>query len=395
MRTSNPTGIDKDLRDKERRSLANFEEFENTLLILENKNEEEFDDLLNSFSVNIRNPLSEKVRQSLDNIKKRHSLIDVEKQQQDELNREKINTTPKSSKYESALSSEKNRLNETCNRSALISSTSSSSSGTGERLLRRSRLFDDMLSATTTIDTDVIETNSNATFSENTDNNRHESENNTTEILNQKNLPHLDKEYGRNEAIYNDERTENEGKPSKNRDRFKTIRIFKKPPENAVQVTDETFVQNNVSNITPSKRSLDAFAVKNTNSPQQLQANHGNKTNEQMMANQKAINTMTFRRPALARPNQLLSGVPKRQLYAKSNSHDLLSSDEHISLHTTFTHPKPVSQLKSPMGIKSKSIHNLMSTRSTQKSVSSADHKQTHTATASRPSVRFRFILFT
>lgn len=48
MRTSNPTGIDKDLRDKERRSLANFEEFENTLLILENKNEEEFDDLLNS-----------------------------------------------------------------------------------------------------------------------------------------------------------------------------------------------------------------------------------------------------------------------------------------------------------------------------------------------------------
>lgn len=343
------------LLDKERRSLANFEEFENTLMILENKNEEEFDDLLNSFSANIRNPLSDKVRQSLDNIKKRHSSFGVEKQQEDELSREK---TPKSGKY----SSDRNRTIESHNSPAMVSSTSSAGSGTGERLLRRSRVFDDN---TLNLSASHVADNLNAT----TVLNHESSDENTTDVLNRKNLPHLDNETMEktddNEVMYNTEETtvSKGGRATKNRDRFKTIRIFKRPPDDAVQIpdADETCVQ--VSEPIESRprtvKATEVFASKNRNSP--FKANHENVTPEQ-----KAINTMTFKKSALTRPRQLLGGLPKREIYAKSSSHEMLSSDDNVKLESTFTQPKAVAQLKSPMGFKSKSVHNLLGARSTQ-----------------------------
>ncbi|XP_055296004.1 uncharacterized protein LOC129565299 [Sitodiplosis mosellana] len=354
-RASNPTGINTEMVENERQSLANFEEFENTLLILENnKTEEEFDDLLNSFSAKIRNPMSQKVRQSLDNIKKRHSSMGMEKQQQDELNRETAMNTSKNGKYSEFGSNEKNRLNDSLSRSVMNSSTSS---GSGERLLRRSRLFDDALSTYT----DRIVDNSGMDHSGSSigyTDNKQANELNSTQTLNMKNQLYLEQESApKTEPIYNTEESHGESK-SNNRDRFKTIRIFKKPPQNAIQIPgpEETYIQAMQSPL-PVARTGDVFATKNTNSPKQ----HGF-DDEQNQATAKGINTMTFKRSGLARPRQL-GGLAKRDLYAKSNSQEFLSSDEPNGISQS----KPVQQIKSPMGIKSKSIHNLSTAKHTSK----------------------------
>lgn len=358
-RASNITGIDTELRERERQSLAKFEEFENTLLILENnKNEEEFDELLNCFSANIRSPMSQKVRQSLDNIKKRHSSFGMEKQQQDELNREKVMNTSKNGKYSEFGSSEKNRMNDSIGRSAMISSTTSIGSGSGERLLRRSRLFDDVVVPTTDRITDNGAHEHSGTTVGYTDN-KEANEHNSTQTYNRKNQSHLDTDsFSKTDTtttIFNTDETAAENKAN-NRDRFKTIRIFKRPPENAIQIPDpdETLVQEMQSPISAT-RTGEMFATKNTNSPKHQAMNE-----DQNSA--KNFNTMTFKRSGLVRP-RLLSGLAKRDLYTKSNSQEILSSDDHI----TNVQPKQVSQIKSPMGIKSKSIHNLSSARSISK----------------------------
>lgn len=356
--TSNPTGVNHELREKQRQSLANFEEFENTLLILENnKTEEEFDDLLNSFSTKHRNPLSDKVRQSLDNIKKRHSFMGMEKQQQDELNREKTMNISQN---------EKNRINESFNRSAMMSSTSSTGSSGGERLLRRSRLFDDVINTSGSSTDELHKSSSGSSIGVN-DNRQMD----TTEVLNRKNQSRIIEENTQLKTDctmnYNTNEIKNENKPNSNRDRFKTIRIFKKPPENAVQIpdADELNAESSPSLSQPLSRTVELFATKNTNSPKLATTNMNNNEEflEQNTGSQKAINTMTFKRTSLARPRQL-SGLNKRELYAKSNSHELLLSDDHASQPSKFQSAKAVSQLKSPMGVKSKSIHNLTTVRS-------------------------------
>lgn len=356
--TSNPTGVNHELREKQRQSLANFEEFENTLLILENnKTEEEFDDLLNSFSTKHRNPLSDKVRQSLDNIKKRHSFMTIEKQQQDELNREKTMNVSQN---------EKNRINDTFNRTAMMSSSSSTGSSGGERLLRRSRLFDDVINTSGSSIDELHKSSSGSSIGVN-DNRQMD----TTEVLNRKNQSRIEDENTQLKTdrtmIYNTNEIKNENKPNSSRDRFKTIRIFKKPPENAVQIsdTDEPNAESSPSLSQPLKRTVDLFATKNTNSPKLAAKNMNNNDEclEQYTGSQKAINTTTFKRSVLSRPRQL-SGLNKRELYAKSSSHELLSSDEQASQSSKSQLTKAVLQLKSPMGIKSKSIHNLTSVKS-------------------------------
>lgn len=410
-RASNPTGIDTERREKERRSLAKFEEFENTLMILENnKSEEEFDDLLNSFSANVRNPMSEKVRQSLDNLKKRHSIIgssgsgcggggDIEKQQQDELNHEKSIT--KNGKY-SELGGAVERMR-SAERNGMVSSimSSSSGSGNGERLLRRSRLFDDM-------NVISLAPENNGDDIQYTDN-KHASEFNTTQTLNKKNQMHLESDIAtassaetaktdNNNSNYNTEEIPATagGKPN-NRDRFKTIRIFKKPPENAIQIPDpDENIQHTPDAIqqapqypAPVRCSNDAFAPKNTNSPkhqaqqQQQLLNELKSTGEgeqnQYGAKKAAaatINTMTYKRSGLMRPRQL-SGLVKRDPYMKSSSHELLLSDhEAATAATRQMQSKPVPQLKSPMGIKSKSIHNLSTARTTSVAKPSASRSE-------------------
>lgn len=342
-RSSNPLAL-MNLREEERQSLKNFEDFENTLLLLENnKNEDEFDDLLNSIGNNVGK--SQKVRQSLDIIKKRHSLINMEKQYHDELNREKNVNSIRSEQP----ANERSRMNDSFNKSAMVSSTSSSASSSGERLLRRSRLYDDVIS------TSGNQLNTSGSSISSNDNRQTVAESDAaTESLNRKNQSYLTRNSEKTDQEMNHYNIEADPTPSNggetkanSRDRFKTIRIFKKPPENAVQVLpdadadadNETFTR--YSGI----QSTDHFSQKNTNSPQSsIEA--------------KAINTMTFKKSALARP-KYLGGIQKRDTYTKSSSHEILSNDSYDhEVHNVHASKAP--PLKSPMGVKSKSVHSLL-----------------------------------
>lgn len=357
-RTSNPMGT-MNLRDEERQSLANFEEFENTLLMLENnKNEEEFDDLLNSFSNSVRNPTSQKLRQSLDSIKKRHSLINQEKQQQDELRKEKA--------FDGTFNG--NRMIESFNRGGMVSSTSSSGSGSGERLLRRSRLYDDMNALSISSDRINGENNANdqltsgSTSAVGNDSKSSLPNDQKTELLNRKNQSYLQKDSNKTDNLnqYNNKEIpatdacEATDTKTSNRDRFKTIRIFKKPPENAVQVSD---ADQPIGSCVPiSLEKIEHFTERNSNSPKMSM-----NADDNLMAEMKAINTMTFKKSALARP-KYLSGISKRDSYAKSSSHEMLLDDDlnQKTFSSGMDARKGASALKSPMGVKSKSIHNLL-----------------------------------
>lgn len=341
-RSANPLAV-MNLREEERQSLKNFEDFENTLLMLENnKNEDEFDDLLNRLGGNVGK--SQKVRQSLDIIKKRHSLINMEKQYHDELNREKNSNSIRCE--QTTVVSERAKLNDSFSKSAMISSTSSSASSSGERLLRRSRLYDDV------IPTSGNQLNTSGSSISSNDNKHTTMENDSaTESLNRKNLSYLMRDIEKTDQQMNQYNVDDASArahtiaetKANNRDRFKTIRIFKKPPENAVQVPDVGAAHDETYT---GMQSFDHFTQKNTNSPQSS-------------AEAKAINTMTFKKSALARP-KYLGGIQKRDAYTKSSSHEILSNDDsydHVSNGAQATKPPP---LKSPMGVKSKSVHSLV-----------------------------------
>lgn len=339
-RASNPLVL-MNLREEERQSLKNFEDFENTLLMLENnKNEDEFDDLLNSIGGNASK--SQKVRQSLDIIKKRHSLINMEKQYHDELNREKNLNSTRSEQ----IVSERIKLNDSFSKSAMVSSTSSSASSSGERLLRRSRLYDDVIS------TSGNQLNTSGSSISSNDNKQSAMENDlATESLNRKNQSFLARESEKTDHQTNQFNTEetpstnaNGETKANNRDRFKTIRIFKKPPENAVQVSDAN-AGNETVTMYSGIQSIDHFTQKNTNSPQSA-------------AEAKAINTMTFKKSTLARP-KYLGGIQKRDTYTKSSSHEILSNDSY-NHEVNEAQVSKTAPLKSPMGVKSKSVHSLV-----------------------------------
>lgn len=360
-RSSNPLAI-MNLRDEERQSLKNFEDFENTLLLLEsNKNEDEFDDLLNSFSSNVRSPSTYKVRQSLDNIKKRHSLINLEKQHQDELNREKSSNTSLnlSNKGDATLTHDRNKLNDSFNKTALVSSASSC----GERLLRRSRLYDDMISTSGSSGNENNYMNTSGSSVSSNDNNKQMHESNAIDAPNKRNQSYLLKDIEKTDNLNEFNADEYQANPlndagnetkTNNRDRFKTIRIFKKPPENAVQVPDSD------TTYAPAEI-LEHFSQKNVNSPKAMATNNYH-LNENQKNDGKAINTMTFKKSALARP-KYLSGISKRDTYAKSSSHEILSHGTYQpEEYANDTKSQNVPPLKSPMGIKSKSTHNLVTT---------------------------------
>lgn len=128
----------------ERQSLTNFEEFEKSLSLCQS--DHDFDnmlDVLASRSQDNRCAVDAQMRQSLDHIKKRHSLLNLEKQLEDQQHRR---ITAASAAECSAHSS-----NTLSNRSMASSSTTTSTSvlntsasSAGERLLRRSRVTDDV-----------------------------------------------------------------------------------------------------------------------------------------------------------------------------------------------------------------------------------------------------------
>ncbi|XP_052565552.1 uncharacterized protein LOC120418520 isoform X3 [Culex pipiens pallens] len=367
--------------NEKRISLQHFEEFEKSIMESEH-NGLDFDEMLNSLTSDVRRATdsSVKLRQSLDNIKKRHSRINTEKQQQEE-HRKRGTTELNDSTTPTTASPLDNKLADSMIRSM-------SSSGGSERLLnRRSRYNDDVhltlspqqqLQKSVTEQQQEVETN----------------ESNRTATESNANPAPTAPEVG--------------GSDKKNRDRFKTIRISKRREEGMVVVEpgdDDGFAAAESAAL-PVEEELpgspqvvpiaSAFGRVDYNSPKESRlAAEQNKTEE----------AAVFKRP------QLVGGIPKAEskirslskprsyygatpsaggfglrpkdlslpLSAKSSSTDNLENDRpnyqqppppgRLSLGGKLggsggvglnsRGPAVQSNLKSPMGTKSKSHHNL------------------------------------
>ncbi|XP_052892128.1 uncharacterized protein LOC128300187 [Anopheles moucheti] len=137
--TTHGTDISNFLDAEKRISLQHFEEFEKSILESEHSGID-FDEMLNSLTADVRrsDEASDKLRQSLDNIKKRHSRINLEKQQQDEMKRKLHQQQQPATLVEAQCD---NKLAD----SMLSKSGSMCSSSGSERLLnRRSRYNEDV-----------------------------------------------------------------------------------------------------------------------------------------------------------------------------------------------------------------------------------------------------------
>ncbi|KAL9700086.1 hypothetical protein quinque_003527 [Culex quinquefasciatus] len=370
--------------NEKRISLQHFEEFEKSIMESEH-NGLDFDEMLNSLTSDVRRATdsSVKLRQSLDNIKKRHSRINTEKQQQEE-HRKRGTTELNDSTTPTTASPLDNKLADSMIRSM-------SSSGGSERLLnRRSRYNDDVhltLSPQQQLQKSVTEQQQQQQEVETNESNRTATESNANPAPT---VPEVG------------------GSDKKNRDRFKTIRISKRREEGMVVVDpddDDGFAAAESAAL-PVEEELpgspqvvpiaSAFGRVDYNSPKESRlAAEQNKTEE----------AAVFKRP------QLVGGIPKAEskirslskprsyygatpsaggfglrpkdlslpLSAKSSSTDNLENDRpnyqqppppgRLSLGGKLggsggvglnsRGPAVQSNLKSPMGTKSKSHHNL------------------------------------
>ncbi|XP_050096089.1 serine-rich adhesin for platelets-like isoform X2 [Anopheles aquasalis] len=196
--------------DAEKRiSLQHFEEFEKSILESEHSGVD-FDEMLNSLTADVRRTdESDKLRQSLDNIKKRHSRINLEKQQQDEMKR-KLHQLEAGdgSANATATTPLDNKLVDSMTKSSGMSSSSGS-----ERLLnRRSRYNEDLnLSQHMQQQPEQKQFNSTITLSNGENGNGDGGETGCA-----------------TESDRVSTGAEAETYDRKNRDRFKTIRIIKK-----------------------------------------------------------------------------------------------------------------------------------------------------------------------
>lgn len=308
-------------------NLENDEEFEKTLSLLENNQDDaELDVLLNSFG---KTTSSDKIRQTLDNIKKRHSIINLEKQQQDEQKRIEVSANHLN---DLTVTKDRHRMNDSINKLVM------SSSGNGERLLRRSRLYDDDLLCTSmNSDTrQVIKSSDGVTNAVDRSLNIGDESINGTYTYS-----HND-----NQKTETDENLETD---KSNRDRFKTIRIFKRPPENARMVPDSNDFDIPMEPNSDTAQTNDHFITKNTNNTISTTID----SNEAIDSRHSSSAT-GLKRSALARP-KFLSGIAKREPATRSSSQEILSNKSNVAGVGSKQ------DLKSPMGIKAKSIHNLAS----------------------------------
>lgn len=349
-----------ELSQEERESLMNFEEFEKSLRLIEDKgnDDQELDEILNSFSSIRKSIQNEKMRQSLDNIKKRHSLINLEKQQED-LRRKEVDS---------------NKLSDSIDKSMAFSMSSS----TGERLLnRRSRIcdyneqvvasaeetHDELTKSLKEIDKDR-EKHMESKLSPPSCKSRY---NNVSKIYlsNTINIDEVPSDNREDEITTELENNRNltqspvpeakgiGGKKAADRDRFKTIRIFKRgePKPNPNIPTIDQY------NEPEPIKGVSRMMKRDGNSPKSLQQPLDNK--EKDMTVESKMKTFT-------RPTRFLSGLRKPGATAsnpssvKSSSYDNLDKDYHVNGTNEFVGASAVPELKSPMGIKSKSVHNLM-----------------------------------
>lgn len=273
-----------------------LENIKSSLITSTDVNEKEFDEMLNSFNVK-KSTDGEKLLQSVDNIKQRHSLINFEKQRED--------------KQRKDIESDNKSQYETMNKSS-------------ERLLnRRSRLYDDV---NLQLQKQQMET-SNGNGSAKSNN----SINDSSDTI----VPE----------------PEDEVIDKNNRDRFKTIKLNKKPQSGMV------IIDSDEPSPLPSAEILenDQSTSPGSNKERRNQINQQQKFDRDETSLKKPVSSglpkFGFARPAYRSRNDL-------NLPLKANSTDSLDNDDP---HTSSSgYQRNATNLKSPMGIKSKSIHNLM-----------------------------------
>jgi hypothetical protein len=240
-----------------------------TALIQSANDEKEFDMMLDSFNVK-KSLESEKLLQSVDNIKQRHSLINFEKQREEKL---------KKSDGEFDNKTQYDAMNKS-----------------SERLLRRSRLYDDV---NLQLQKQKTETESN--------------------LAAEDCEPSKDFDF---ETVVD----------KNNRDRFKTIKLNKKLQSGMVVVEPAPSQDKVVESSSTSP---------GTNKEKRNQLNQQKQEDVEFKKPASGLLKFGFSRPTYRSRNDL-------NLPLKANSTDSLDNDE------------PAIGLKSPMGVKSKSIHNLM-----------------------------------
>lgn len=240
-------------------------------------NENDFDKMLDSFNVK-KSLESEKLLQSVDTIKQRHSLINFEKQREEK--QKKDDEYDNKTQYEAM-----NKSN--------------------ERLLRRSRLYDDV---------------------------------NLQLQKQQINTAPIDA--GKSELACDDEL--NEEVDRSNRDRFKTIKLNKKLKTGMVIVDDE----DDSEEQKPSDCNTTSPGANKEHRNHINQLKQGQEEPEFKKPAPSRMNKFGFTRPPYTSRNNL-------NLPIKANSTDSLDNDDARGTRSS-------NNVKSPMGIKSKSIHNLM-----------------------------------
>lgn len=328
--------------DNKRISLQNFEDVEKSISLLENTHDEEGFDIILEDITDLKRSLdmNDKLKQSLQNIKNRHSQANFEKQQEELLSKRRIDMN--------GTMTLDNKILESMNKSM------SSSNGSERLLNRRSRLDDDFVMPVQDFDQSKV-----------------------------------------TQAVAQPLPSNNTDRKS-NRDRFKTIRIVKKHIEGMVVVDAEDdeeedegheYDPNNQKTI--SQQKLDETFIQ-----QPLDTDDCFKKPE--IPQRPLGSTLPFRGRSLSKP-KVYSG-----LYATSNKKDMMSlklvgkassidhldsnrvdSQENISCNRTMTlgnstnginsnskHLVKPGKLKSPMGAKSKSYHNLVFSNPTNCTIS-------------------------
>lgn len=359
------------LENDKRISLQQFEEFEKSFMESE-QNGVDFDEMLNSLTDVKRSTDSVKLRQSLDNIKKRHSRINTEKQQDELKKRGEMN--------DSTFSLMDNKLADSMVKSM-------SSSGGSERLLnRRSRYNDD-------VHLTLSPQQQHSQSVKGTETSLHEPELQTNEPTATESVDPLPtaSEVGSSDR--------------KNRDRFKTIRISKRREEGMIIVPGPEEVEDSL----PESASLlmeeelpgspvvanSAFSRVDYNSPKETRYSsagsyESNKTEEPVFKRPQGIPKPESKVRSLSKPRYYGApgsgiGLAKKDLSlplsAKSSSTDNLENDRPSYQQSPYQQPRlslggnrlgggdsgrkigaagsVQSNLKSPMGTKSKSYHNL------------------------------------
>lgn len=246
-------------------------DIKSTLIESADANEKDFDKMLDSFNVT-KSLQSASLLQSVDNIKAKHSLINLEKQREEKQRKDE--------EYE-----DNKTQYDTLNKSS-------------ERLLRRSRLYDDVNLQLQKQQNDICPSTS-----------------------------------------ANLELEDEEVVDRNSRDRFKTIKLNKKLQTGMVVVTDEEVTRNSGDDNSTSP---------GTNKEKRNQLNQQKQETEEVatkkLVNVSKLSKFGFSRPTYRSRNEL-------NLPLKASSTDALDDEPRAP---------NVPSIKSPMGIKSKSIHNLM-----------------------------------